>query len=118
MQELVESGPDPEAVGAQLKRLMNSLYRQLRAQIRPERYYSGNGLLVGLLQLIKMYTARAVQGLAAGAEAEAEGEAFEEHVSQMDLFSVHVYVGEAVPAYGQQQSIEVLSNTFTKVSWQ
>ena len=112
----MESGPDPEAVGAQLKRLMNSLYRQLRAQIRPELYYSGNGLLVGLLQVIKMYTVRAVQGLAAGAEA--EGEAFEEHVSQMDLFSMHVYVGEPVPAYGQQQSIEVLSNTFTKVSWQ
>ena len=92
---------------------MNSIYRQLKVQIAPEQYYSGNGILSGMLKIIKIYTIRVLQQVTSDDE---DGE----EQSKYDVFSAFVYVPENGGEDGwrdlqQQASIEVLSKTYSKL---
>ena len=84
IKELLEQDPDPELIGEEVKKVMNSIYRQLKLQIRPEHYYAGNGVLTAMLKIIKMYTIRAMQQTGDD----------EDELEKMDFFSQHIYVPE------------------------
>ncbi len=108
--ELLEAAPDPEIIGEELKKVMNSIYRQLKVQIAPELYYSGNGILSGMLRIIKIYTIKVLQQTASEDEEE-------EDQAKYDVFSAFVYTPESggFRDLQQQASIEVLSNTYSKL---
>lgn len=105
IKELLESEPDPEVIGEEVKRVMNSIYRQIKIQIRPEHYYSGNGILMGMLKIIKIYTIRVLQQMSEDDDEDAE---------KYDLFSQHIYMPDSLKTLQSQASIEVLKDTNTK----
>ncbi len=114
--ELIEAKPEPEVIGEEVKKVMNSLYRQLKAQIAPEQYYSGNGILSGLLKILKIYTIRVLQ------QVNSEDED-EEDQAKYDVFSAFVYLpendrDEKLKEFQQNTSNEVLPKTHKElVSW-
>lgn len=119
IREMLNQGPDPEVIGDEVKKVMNSIYRQIKLQIKPEVYYSGNGIIMGMLKIIKIYTIRVLQQ-ATGSDSD------EEDNEKFDVFSMHIYVPEQVSQeqfkvqFQQQSSIEVLSKTYIKspeVGW-
>lgn len=113
IREMLDQGPDPEVIGDEVKKVMNSIYRQIKLQIKPEVYYSGNGIIMGMLKIIKIYTIRVLQQPTGSDSDEEDNEKF-------DVFSMHIYVPEQVSQeqfkvqFQQQSSIEVLSKTYIK----
>lgn len=79
-------------------------------QIAPELYYSGNGILSSMLRFIKIYTIKVLQQTTEDEE--------EEDQAKYDVFLTFVYTPEngGFRDLQQQTSIEVLSNTYRKLS--
>ena len=62
---------------------MNVLYRKLKAQIKSDEYYAGNGILAGLLKIIKLATLLVLHP--------EESQVESENQADEDFFSQHVY---------------------------
>jgi hypothetical protein len=96
IRELLDAEPDPEVIGEEVKKVMNSIYRQLKQQIKQENYYSGNGVLTGMLKIIKMYTLKVLQQQSNDDETE----------EKYDFFSQHIYLPESIGKSDEEESIK------------
>jgi FK506-binding protein 15 len=56
IRELLEAEPEAEVIAEEVKKLMNVIYKKLKAQIKTDENYSGNGILNGMLRIIKLVT--------------------------------------------------------------
>lgn len=80
VRELLDAEPDPEVIGEEVKKLMNAMYKKLKVQIKPEQYYSGNGILTAMLRIIKMVTLQLLNS-----------QENQEQDEEVDYFSQHIY---------------------------
>lgn len=64
----------------EVKKIMNAMYKKIKSQIKPEQYYSGNGMLTAMLKIIKAITLQMFQGQ-------------EDQEEEVDYFSQHIYQG-------------------------
>lgn len=106
IKELIEADPDPEVICDEVKKVMNSIYRQIKLQIKPEEYYSGNGILIGMLKIIKVFTIRILQQITSDDE---------EDQDKFNFFSQHILEQENMNTaknFEQQPSIDVVSTTY------
>ena len=105
IKELIEADPDPEVICDEVKKVMNLIYRQIKIQIRPEEYYFGNGILIGMLKIIKFFTIRIVQQIASDDEEDQEKfNVFSQHILQQKNSSL------------EQSSFDIMSNKDTAVN--
>ena len=81
IKELLNADPDPGIIEEEVKKVMNVLYRKLKTQIKGDEYYSGNGILTGLLKIIKIATMLVLHS----------DESLDESQINEDFFSPHVY---------------------------
>ena len=81
IKELLDADPDPEIIEEEVKKVMNVLYRKLKTQIKSGEYYAGNGILTGLLKIIKIATMLVLHS----------EESLDESQAEEDFFSQHVY---------------------------
>jgi hypothetical protein len=86
IKELLEAEPDVEIIAEQMKKLMNVVYRKLKAQIKPDEYYQGFGILTAMLKIIKTVTLKLVDAKASDNVSEKILE-----VDDVDYFSEYIY---------------------------
>ncbi|CAF0730058.1 unnamed protein product [Brachionus calyciflorus] len=85
IKELLDAEPDTEIVAEEVKKLMNAMYKKIKSQIRPDQFYSGNGILIAMLKIIKMVTLQVLNS---------KNEELEEE--NIDYFSQHIYEPQVV----------------------
>lgn len=96
IKELLDAEPDAEVIGEEIKKLMNLMYKKLKAQIKPELFYSGNGILTAMLKIIKMITLQVLNPEQSTDE-------------EVDYFSQHIYVAPPPPVIVSVQQEPVKS---------
>ena len=80
IRELLDAEPDAEVIGEQVKTVMNSVFKTLKTQLKPEQYYVGNGILTAMLKIIKMCTMQVLHS-----------NDMEQQDQDVDYFSQHIY---------------------------
>lgn len=80
IKELLNAEPDSEVIAEEVKKLMNLIYKKLKAQIKPEEYYAGNGILTAMLKIIKMATLQVLQSNDDAAVQSDDADYFSQHI--------------------------------------
>jgi hypothetical protein len=81
IRELLDTEPDAELIADEVKKIMNAMYKKLKAQVKPDEHYNGAGILTAMIKLIKLFTLKLLET--------EQGETKEEE--EIDYFSEYIY---------------------------
>ena len=83
IKELMDAEPDSEVLNEYVKKCMNSIYQKLKLQVNLKNNYSGEGVLTGMLKLIKFFTIQIMQSKESESDEEA-ADYFSEYIVDFD----------------------------------
>ena len=105
IKELLEAEPESEVVAEEVKKLMNKMYKIIKLQVKPDQNYSGNGILIAMLKIIKMVTLQLL-----------DSKTDHQFDDETDFFSQFIYVAEPVIKEKPKQVEEAVNETIERLS--